>query len=61
MPDTYRRDRTEGQDAQLWFLLEKKTLTEQVFGWVGDYGVPVVAIGGFGSVGIEDDVASIVG
>jgi hypothetical protein len=57
---TYRRDRTDGQDAQLWFLLEKKTLTEQVFGWVGDYGVPVVAIGGFGSVGIEEDVASAV-
>jgi hypothetical protein len=52
----YRRDRTEGQEVQLWVVLEKATLLEQVVQWTEDYGIPVVAARGYGSQTIKDDV-----
>jgi hypothetical protein len=54
---TYRRDLTEGQEQAVWLVLEKNTLIEQVFGWVDEFGIPVVALHGYGSQSIKDDVA----
>lgn len=52
----YRRDRTEGQDKTVWMVLEKATLIEQVIEWVDGYGLPVVALRGYGSQTIIDDI-----
>jgi hypothetical protein len=53
---SYRSDRTEGQEEQLWVVLEKATLLEQVVSWTDRYGIPVVALRGYGSQTIVDDV-----
>ena len=52
----YRRDRTEGQDYQVWVVLEKATLSSQVEAWLDPLGVPVVALRGYGSQTIIDDI-----
>ncbi len=52
----YRRDRRDGQDELVWLVLEKATLLEQVESWVREYGVPVVALRGYGSQTIIDQV-----
>jgi hypothetical protein len=45
----YRRDRTEGQKVSLYLGVEKAGIVEQLQEWFGDLGIPVVALGGYGS------------
>ncbi len=42
----YRRDRTEGQDLQLWLGVEKVGLKNQMQSWFGDMGIPIIPLGG---------------
>ena len=52
----YRRDRTEGQAVSLYLGVEKAGIVEQLQEWFGDLGVPVLALGGYGSQTYVDDV-----
>ncbi|MGH9324390.1 MAG: hypothetical protein ACRD3V_31455 [Vicinamibacteria bacterium] len=52
----YRRDRTEGQPVSLYLGVEKAGIVEQLQEWFGDLGVPVLALGGYGSQTYVDDV-----
>jgi hypothetical protein len=52
----YRRDRTEGQSVSLYLGIEKAGIVEQVQAWFGDLGVPVLALGGYGSQTYVDTV-----
>lgn len=51
-----RLDRTEGQPWQTWVVVEKRGLRGRVIGWTEHLGLPVVALGGFGSETIERKV-----
>lgn len=42
----YRRDRTEGQAVSVYVGVAKATMVNQLTAWFGDYGIPVVALGG---------------
>jgi hypothetical protein len=42
----YRRDRTEGQEFQLWIAGEKRTLAAQLEDWFGALGFPIVVCAG---------------
>ncbi len=57
----YRRNRTEGQPTELWLVVEKATLLGQVRQWVEPYGVPVVALRGYGSQTIASTIIGEVG
>lgn len=46
---SYRRDRTEGQEHQLWVIVEKAGLLAQFQTWFGDLGIPMVALSGYAS------------
>ena len=52
----YRRDRTEGQAVSLYLGVEKAGIVAQLQEWFGDLGVPVLALGGYGSQTYVDDV-----
>ena len=52
----YRRDRTEGQTVSLYLGVEKAGIVAQLQEWFGDLGVPVLALGGYGSQTYVDDV-----
>jgi hypothetical protein len=52
----WRRDRTVGQKDQIWLIVEKKTLVEQMRAWTHQWGIPVVAVSGFGSQTIIDEI-----
>lgn len=52
----YRRDRTEGQEAQVWIAGEKRTLAAQLERWFGDLGCPIVVCAGYSSQTLCDDV-----
>ena len=52
----YRRDRTEGQDLQIWLVVEKRTFSAQLEAWFSDYGFPRVALGGYSSESLEADL-----
>ena len=52
----YRRDRTEGQTVSLYLGVEKAGIVEQLREWFGELGVPVLALGGYGSQTYVDDV-----
>ena len=54
----YRRDRTEGQPFSLYLGVEKAGIVEQLQEWFGDLGVPVLALGGYGSQSYVDVVAA---
>lgn len=54
--EDYRRDRTEGQPYAIYLGLEKGTLTAQVRSWFDDRGLPVVALRGYSSQTLADDV-----
>lgn len=54
----YRRDRTEGQTFSLYLGVEKAGIVEQIQEWFGDLGVPVLALGGYGSQSFVDEVAA---
>jgi hypothetical protein len=53
----YRRDRTENQDVSIFLGVEKATMVAQLHAWFGDErGIPVVALGGYASQSLADDV-----
>jgi hypothetical protein len=55
--DTYRRDRTEGQPWTIVLGVEKAGLSEQLDAWFTDpLGVPHVALGGYASQTLVDEV-----
>ena len=56
LPSVYRRDRTEGQETQVWVILEKDTLVPLARAATDRYGVPVVSAHGYGSQTIKDEV-----
>ena len=45
----YRRDRTEGQPYSLYLGVEKNGIVEQLRSWFGEYGFPILALGGYSS------------
>lgn len=57
---TYRRDRTEGQEVQLWIAGEKRTLSAQLERWFGDLGCPIVVCAGYPSQTLCDDVRNAI-
>jgi hypothetical protein len=57
----YRRDRTEGQAFSLYLGVEKNGIVEQLRSWFGDYGVPILALGGYSSQSYVQNVAADVG
>ena len=52
----YRRDRTEGQPVSVYLGVEKAGIVAQLQDWFGDLGVPVLALGGYGSQTYVDAV-----
>jgi hypothetical protein len=44
--DYYRRDRTEGQQYQIWIGSEKSGMVELLYDWFGDMGLPIIALSG---------------
>src|SRR4051794_34898742 len=54
----YRRDRMEGQSVSLYLGVEKAGIVEQLQTWFGALGVPVLALGGYGSQTYVDDVSA---
>jgi len=56
LQEIYRRDRTDGQAVSLYLGVEKAGIVEQLQTWFGDLGVPVLALGGYGSQTYVDDV-----
>ena len=61
LAETYRRDRTEGQEVSLYFCVEKTALVEQLLSWFGDTGIPILALGGYASQSYVKQVATDVG
>lgn len=53
----YRIDRTQGQDEQVWFVVEKATLEQQVLAWTQQWGIPVTALRGYASETHETKVS----
>ena len=53
----YRRDRTEGQDCAIYLGIEKATLSAQVWSWFSERGLPMVALRGYASQSLADEVA----
>jgi hypothetical protein len=51
--DIYRRDRTEGQDYDIFLAVEKNALGDLLLDWFGDLGIPVLPLGGYGSETLE--------
>ncbi len=56
LTDIYRRDRTAGQRHTVYLGVEKAGIVAQLQEWFGDLGVPVLALGGYGSQTYVDDV-----
>lgn len=57
MLDAYRRNRTEGQEFALYLAVEKAGIQEQLWAWFGqDLGIPVLALGGYGSQTYKDQI-----
>lgn len=54
----YRRDRTHGQPWSVYLGVEKAGIVEQLREWFGDLGVPILALGGYGSQTYVDDVVA---
>jgi hypothetical protein len=53
---SYRLDRTQGQEKQVWVIVEKDTLATLARAVTERSGVPVVALRGYGSQTIKDDI-----
>lgn len=53
----YRRDRTEGQEVNLYIGVEKNGLVEHLTSWFQLYGVPIVAVGRYASQAYIDEIA----
>jgi hypothetical protein len=54
----YLRDRTEGQPWAVYLGVEKAGIVAQLQEWFGDYGVPILALGGYSSQSYVDDVVA---
>src|SRR5207245_3760518 len=52
----YCRDRTEGQERQLYIAAEKATMVAQLRQWFGGLGVPIVALRGYASQTYIDEI-----
>ena len=52
----YRIDRTINQDYTIFIGVEKNGLLNLLLNWYGDYGIPVVALGGYGSQTFKDEI-----
>src|SRR4051794_5383393 len=59
--DSYRRNRTEGQEWSVYLGVEKHGMTVQLMHWFGQYGISVLALGGYSSQTFVDDVIADVG
>jgi len=53
----YRRDRTEDQDVSIYVGVEKNGLVAQLQAWFSDFGVPILALGGYSSQAYVDEIA----
>ena len=58
LANIYRRDRTEGQRVSVYLGVEKAGIVAQLQEWFGHLGVPVLALGGYGSQTYVDDVVA---
>ena len=58
MAGIYRRDRTEGQSVNVYLGVEKAGMVTQLEAWFGDLGVPILALGGYGSQTYVDEVVA---
>lgn len=56
LSDYYRRDRTEGQEFNIYLGLEKHGLVEMLRSWFGPLGIPIVSLGGYSSQSYTDEV-----
>lgn len=56
--EQYRRDRTEGQAALIYLIVEKNTLVAQLQSWFGDLGLPILALRGYSSESYEREIAN---
>jgi hypothetical protein len=54
----YRRDRTEGQEVTIYLAVEKAGIQAQLWSWFADLGLPILALGGYGSQTYKDDIRS---
>lgn len=52
----YRRNRTIGQERQIWLASEKKGQVAQLMSWFGDLGIPILALGGYTSESYVGDI-----
>jgi hypothetical protein len=56
LAEWYRLDRTQGQEHQVWLVVEKAALRNLIVSEFKDQGVPVVALGGYGSQTLKDQI-----
>jgi hypothetical protein len=59
--EIYCRDRTEGQAESVYLGVEKDALAGLLSSWFEEYGLPVVALRGYASQTLADDVAADIG
>ena len=52
----YRRDRTEGQESSVYVGVEKAGIVEQLSAWFGEFGIPILALGGYASQTLVADI-----
>lgn len=52
----YRRDRTAGQFYSVYIEVEKNGMVNQLTNWIGDMGIPVLALGGYSSQTYIDEI-----
>ncbi len=58
----YRRDRTEGQEVSIYLAVEKAAIETQLWTWFGaPLGIPILALGGYGSQSYMDQIKRHVG
>ena len=58
--DTFRLDRSRGQDPLPFVVVEKSTLVAQVRSWVDDKTIPVTALRGYSSETLDTDIERFV-
>jgi hypothetical protein len=55
--EQFRVDRTEGQDVSVFLGVEKAGIVSQLELWFSEFGVPILALGGYSSQTYVDEVA----
>jgi hypothetical protein len=56
LAESYRRNRTENQDASIFLATEKRGLVAQLDAWFSDpFGIPVLPLGGWSSQAFIDN------